>query len=99
MKEYLQSIRVKYLKTAVAIIAVISLIIGLIPEKLEFDDGGTTAYKAVFYSVTDYNAIIWWNDDDGESEEDEEIQYYTGRVVKILNYTVYDTTPGEWYLF
>ena len=99
MKEYLKNIRVKYLKTAVVIIVVISLIIGLIPEKMYFNDGGTTAYKALFYSVTDYNAIIWWNDDGGESEEDEEIEYYTGRVVKILNHIVYDTTPGEWYLF
>ena len=99
MKKYLKNIRVKYLKIAVAIIVVISLIIGLIPEKVYFTDGGTTAYKAVFYSITDYNAIIWWDEEDEGYDENEEIRYYTGRVVKILNFIVYDTTPGEWYIY
>lgn len=78
--------KAKYIIIAVVVFA---LVICLVPRKITYDDGGTVRYKALLYSVTDYNI-----------SEDLYADGFTGRVVKILNHIiVYDTTkgPGGWY--
>ena len=76
--------KAKYIIIAVVVI----LVVCLIPRKITYDDGGTVRYKAVLYSVTDYNM-----------SEELYTDGFTGRVVKILGFVVYDTTkgPGAWY--
>ena len=82
--------KAKYIIIAVVVLA---LVVCLVPRKITYDDGGTVRYKALLYSVTDYNT-------DHSISENLYADGFTGRVVKILNHIiVYDTTkgPGGWY--
>ena len=54
----------------------------LIPIKLEYKDGGSVEYRAILYSVTDVHKIKY--------SELNEIDYYEGRIIKILGLEVYN---------
>jgi hypothetical protein len=63
------------------IAAIIIVLVMLIPIPAHYKDGGSVAYKAVLYSVTDYHEMLGV---DGE--------FLIGIEVKVLGMTVYEDT-------
>ena len=63
-------------------ICILLLIVGLIPARVHYEDGGSVAYKAIFYQVTKVHSI--------GAEESAEDEYLEGTVIKILGIEVYN---------
>ena len=63
-------------------ICVLLLIVGLIPTREHYEDGGSIAYKAIVYQVTKVHSI--------GAEESAEDEYLEGTVIKILGIEVYN---------
>ena len=61
------------------VVAVLFLILGLIPIKLHYKDGGSVCYKAVLYEVTKWHQLS----DDLDGHKD-------GLQIKILGLVIYD---------
>ena len=60
-------------------VAALFLILGLIPIKLHYKDGGSVCYKAILYEVTKWHQLF---DDLGG--------YNNGLQIKILGLVIYD---------
>ena len=63
-------------------ICLLLLIAGLIPTRVRYEDGGSVAYKAILYKVTNVHSI--------GAEDTAEDEYLEGTVVKILGIEVYN---------
>ena len=72
-------------KHVVWIILLIVLLILLVPIPQQYNDGGTTAYKAVLYSVYDVHKIY-------EPNEAGKMEYIEGIIIEILGKEVYNNT-------
>ena len=63
-------------------ICALLIIIGLIPKRVHYEDGGSVAYKAILYKVTSVHSI--------GAEDTAEDEYLEGTIVKILGIEVYN---------
>lgn len=63
-------------------ICALLIIAGLIPVRVRYEDGGSVAYKAVLYKVTNVHSI--------GAEDTAEDEYLEGTVVKILGIEIYN---------
>ena len=70
-------------KKILVVILIFLIAVLLIPIKYYYKDGGTVAYRAILYSVTNYHSIS------------PEGGYYTGIEVKILGKSIYDSTTFD----
>lgn len=84
--------KIKITKICIIAAAVI-LVPLLIPEKREYDDGGTVEYAAVLWSYTRYHRFV-------EKNPSVEDSWYvsTGTKVRILWFTAYNDYPAETHL-
>ena len=76
------------MKKKICVIVVVALLVlMLIPMKMHLNDGGTTVYSAVLYTVTD-----WHRFNDEYSEGDTLVpEYIEGVTVRIFGMLVYDS--------
>ena len=63
-------------------ICVLLIIIALIPVRVHYEDGGSVAYKAILYKITNVHSI--------GAEDTSEDEYLEGTIVKILGIEVYN---------
>lgn len=68
------------MKKFVLIIAAAALVICLIPIRLQYKDGGSVRYKAVFYEITNWHQL----------SEEEPDGYKDGLLIKLFGLTVYE---------
>ncbi|MBE6977731.1 MAG: hypothetical protein E7438_03710 [Ruminococcaceae bacterium] len=74
-------------KRMIWIILLIVLLILLIPIPRQYNDGGTTEYKAVLYSVYDVHRI-----NPAYFDNEAEPEYINGIIIEILGKEVYNNT-------
>ena len=63
-------------------ICVLLIIIALIPVRVHYEDGGSVAYKAILYKITNVHSI--------GAEDTSEDEYLEGTIVRILGIEVYN---------
>ena len=74
-------------KKICVIVVVVLLVLMLIPMKMHLEDGGTTVYSAVLYTVTDWHRL---NDEYTEGDTLAP-RYIEGVTVRIFGMLVYDS--------